>query len=311
MPTNLRHLLHKTEVQVHPEWDLAALRIKARRRRQVRASGSIVASLAVLAVGMLGYFKLSEHSSAQRRPASAPTRLGESIAQSGNEETLAFSLIDGLRGEIRFSSHLGLDERKLQVMGEVSLVRPEDELVTPLRFEYEPDKVLGSPVESRVDSSGRREYRWTAVSRPGENFVLQIGPWALYFDRSNEWGSEPRRTLEEHLWGWVNDSGFIALEANLPARVWEEDDYPALPELYIGDDLILTSGCSDYTNGTVRQWDGTAVHHVRDGAAEGVDFWLWCEGDWITVSVFGSEEKARDIFDNVSFTKVSIGERSR
>lgn len=310
MPTDLRRLLHENEIPVDSNWDFASLRVKARKRRILFAAGSMIASAVVVAAGMFGYTRLIQDKSVGSLPSSFPSRLGEPTVATGSDGTVDFSLIDGARGEIRFSSDLGLGERDMQIMGQVSLVGVDDELVTPLRFEYEPDRAVGSPEQSRTDSSGGKEYRWDAVIRPGDEFVLQIGPWALYFQRSSEWSLEDRLALQENLWGWVNESGFIALEADFPVRVWGGNDYPALPRLYVGEDLILTSGCQESANGDVEEWDGTMVRHIRDGIAEGIDFWWWCTDRWLGVGVIGSEEKARDIFDNTEFTKVTVDEMS-
>lgn len=197
----------------------------------------------------------------------------------GENEVMPIAFLNGTTAEMVYPAGLPLEQVAIQPTGSLydgvndySL----DGLTS--KFVVWRDPVEGvEPMESYDPPLGGIVRKWQAV--PAEGQAVRLGPWLVDVPYETL-TDEQRQALLDHLFGLETEGGFLILEAASPLLIWPSGEGELVTQIYFDvDNLQILDRCVDFSQATddsvVR--NGIEVFRLIEGAAVGLDIWMWCD----------------------------------
>jgi hypothetical protein len=224
----------------------------------------------------------------------------------GEDEVMPIAFLNGTTVEMVYPADLPLEQVAIQPTGSLydgvndfSL----DGLTS--KFVVGRDPVEGvEPMESYDPALRGIVRKWQAV--PADGQAVRLGPWLV--DVPYEaLTDEQRQALLDHLFGLEMEGGFLILEATSPLLLWPSADGELVTQIYVDvDDLQILDRCVDFSQAADDRFvrNGIEVFRLIEGAAVGVDIWMWCDRTGEFGIQINEGRLAEALIDGLSFREV-------
>jgi hypothetical protein len=103
------------------------------------------------------------------------------------------------------------------------------------------------------------------------------------------------------------EGGFLILEATSPLLLWPSADGELVTQIYVDvDDLQILDRCVDFSQAADDRFvrNGIEVFRLIEGAAVGVDIWMWCDRTGEFGIQINEGRLAEALIDGLSFREV-------